>query len=183
MGIPPLFPLHDPPEAADAKARDSQGGEILNQEPFREEEFRAEALRESDRQQFMRRLRWLLIAGISSFVLVIWILARTTGSGEFIARGSDPISVVRAELDSLANGDLQSAYAQLSERYRKQVSFEDYHALVASHRRMFLTHEFRVTRRDQYKGQTFIEAQLTSETGQHFVGAIHSDPGGWALVD
>jgi hypothetical protein len=168
MGQPPLFPPPNPPEADGANDSASPGSEYLHKEPIKSLEMRAQALTESDRKQFLRRVRWLLVAGIASFILVSWILARSTGIGIYGARASDPIAVVRVELGSLASGDLEAAYAQLSERYRKEVSFEDYHALVSSHRRMFLTRQYRVTRRDQYKGQIYIDAQLTSSTGQHF---------------
>lgn len=169
MGLPPLFPPPDSPEADNAGSKEPQASEFLHTESFSEAQFRAEGLTESDRELFARRVRWLLIAGIISFAVVSWMLLRSTSLGGFGTRSGDPISVVRTELGSLANGDLQSAYAQLSERYRKTVSFEDYHALIAGHRRMFRTKQFRVTRRDEYKGQTFIEAQLTSESGQRFV--------------
>lgn len=168
MGQPPLFPPPTPPEADDAKDSASLCSEYLHREPAESLLARSEALTERGRRVFLRRVSWLLVAGIISFVAVSWMLARTTGVGIYGSRSSDPVAVVRVELGSLASGDLESAYAQLSERYRKEVSFDDYHALVSTHRRMFLTRQYRVTRRDKYKGQIFIDAQLTSSTGQHF---------------
>jgi hypothetical protein len=185
MGQPPLFPAPDPREADDSKTRESRGSEFLPVDPFHIEQVRAETLTESDRKQFLRRVRWLLATGIISFAIVSWMLARSTGRGIYGARASDPIAVVRVELGSLANGDLESAYAQFSERYRKEVSFDNYHALVSSHRRMFLTRQYRVTRRDEYKGQTFVEAQLTSSSGQHFTArfTLIEAAGRWWIDD
>jgi hypothetical protein len=76
---------------------------------------------------------------------------------------------VKLELGSLARGDMQDAYAQLSERYRKEVPFANYNALVTSHRRMFLTREYRVTRHEVHDGQMQIDAQLVSVNGKHYL--------------
>jgi hypothetical protein len=185
MDLPPLFPPPDPRESQDAKGSASPGSEFLHAEPFESAAIRAEALTESDRKQFLRRVRWLLVAGVISFVVVSWMLARSTRMGIYGSRAADPLAVVRVELGSLASGDLEAAYAQFSERYRKEVPFEDYHALVSSHRRMFLTRQYRVTRRDEYNGQTFIDAQLTSSTGQHFVArfTLIEAAGRWWIDD
>jgi hypothetical protein len=64
---------------------------------------------------------------------------------------------------------MEDAYAQLSERYRKAVPFANYNALVNSHRRMFLTREYRVTRHEVRNGQMQIDAQLVSVNGKHYL--------------
>src|ERR1019366_4959754 len=150
MGIPPQFPPPDRPESDDFTGQDSGGSEFLHAEPLPRELiqrdlFRAEAF--------------------ASFALVSWMLVRSTRMLEFGVRDSDPIAVVKLELGSLAHGDMQDAYAQLSERYRKEVPFANYNALVVSHRRMFLTREYRVTRHELHDGQMQIDAQLVSVNG------------------
>jgi|ERR1017187_1183932 hypothetical protein len=174
MGIPPQFPPPDRPELDDFTGQDSGGSEFLHAEPLPRELiqrdlFRAEAFAANDRHRFLRRLGWLLVAGFASFALVSWMLVRSTRMLEFGVRDSDPIAVVKLELGSLAHGDMQDAYAQLSERYRKEVPFANYNALVVSHRRMFLTREYRVTRHELHDGQMQIDAQLVSVNGKHYL--------------
>jgi hypothetical protein len=174
MALPPQFPPAERPESNDADEQNAVGSEFLHAEPsseelIRQDIFRAEAFAANDRQRFLRRLGWLLVAGLASFALVSWMLVRSTRIIGFGARDSGPIAVVKLELGSLARGDMQDAYAQLSERYRKQVPFADYNALVTSHRRMFLTREYRVTRDEVHDGQMQIDAQLVSINGKHYL--------------
>jgi hypothetical protein len=174
MGLPPQFPPAERPESNDPDEQNAVGSEFLHAEPsseelIRQDIFRAEAFAANDRQRFLRRLGWLLVAGLASFALVSWMLVRSTRIIGFGARDSGPIAVVKLELGSLARGDMQDAYAQLSERYRKQVPFADYNALVTSHRRMFLTREYRVTRDEVHDGQMQIDAQLVSINGKHYL--------------
>ncbi len=112
---------------------------------------------------------WLLVAGFASFALVSWMLVHSTRLMKYGAPDSEPLAVVKLELGSLARGDMEDAYAQLSERYRKEVPFANYNALVVSHRRMFLTREYRVTRREVHNGQMQIDAQLVSVNGKHYL--------------
>jgi hypothetical protein len=174
MALPPQFPPAERPESNDPDEQNAVGSEFLHAEPsseelIRQDIFRAEAFAANDRQRFLRRLGWLLVAGLASFALVSWMLVRSTRIIGFGARDSGPIAVVKLELGSLARGDMQDAYAQLSERYRKQVPFADYNALVTSHRRMFLTREYRVTRDEVHDGQMQIDAQLVSINGKHYL--------------
>jgi hypothetical protein len=174
MGLPPQFPPADRPESDGSAEQHSSGSEFLHAEPSSEELiqpdlFRAEAFAANDKRRFLRRMGWLLVVGFASFALVSWMLVRSTRMMGFGARDSEPIAVVKLELGSLARGDMKDAYAQLSERYRKQVPFANYNALVVSHRRMFLTREYRVTRHEVHDGQMQIDAQLVSVNGRHYL--------------
>lgn len=174
MGIPPQFPPADRPESEEPTGQSSGGIEFLHVEPSSDEPiqrdvFRAEAFAINDRHIFLRRMGWLLMAGFASFALVSWMLVHSTRLMKYGAQESEPLAVVKLELGSLARGDMKDAYAQLSERYRKQVPFANYNALVVSHRRMFLTREYRVTRREIRNGQMQIDAQLVSMTGKHYL--------------
>jgi len=174
MGIPPQFPPSDNPLPDGSAEQNSGGSEFLHAEPPQQESpgpdvFRAEAFVVNDRSRFLRRMGWLLVAGCASFALVSWLFVRSTRLLNFGSRDGDPIAVVKLELGSLARGDMKDAYAQLSERYRKQVSFANYNSLVVAHRRMFLTREYRVTRDEVRDGQTHIDAQLVSVNGKHYL--------------
>jgi hypothetical protein len=175
MGVPPEFPPANRPESDLSGEQIPVGSEFLHAEPFTQEEllqrdiFRAEAFAANDRQRFLRRLGWLLVAGFASFALVSWMLVRSTHMLGVGVHDEDPIAVVKLELGSLARGNMEDAYAQLSERYRKQVPFANYNALITSHRRMFLTREYRVTRHEVLNGQMQIDAQLVSVNGKHYL--------------
>ena len=144
-----------------------------------------ESLGADERARLLRRLRWVLVTGVASFLLVSWMLVRTLHQGSVVTRGADPAAVVRVELGALASGDLQSAYDQLSVRYRKEVSFEAYHQLVMMHRRVFQTRQYRVTHIEEQSGKTFLEAQLTSATGQHYLArfTLVNTAGRWWIDD
>ena len=180
METPPQFPPPKPPESGDSAEPNSGGSVFLHaespqQDSLQQEMVRAEAFEPAgtlvtgDRQRFLRRLGWLLVAGFVSFALVSWMLVRSTRLLGFGSRDADPIAVVKLELGSLARGDMKDAYEQLSERYRKEVPFVKYNALVVSHRRMFLTREYRVTRHEVRNGQMQIDAQLVSVNGKHYL--------------
>ena len=180
MDTPPQFPPPEPPESGDSAEHDSGGSVFLHAESSQQESAQQEMIPaespeevgnfiESDRQRFLRRLGWLLVAGFASFALVTWVLVRSTRMLGFGSRDADPIAVVKLELGSLARGDMKDAYDQLSERYRKEVPFVKYNALVVSHRRMFLTREYRVTRHEVRNGQMQIDAQLVSVNGKHYL--------------
>lgn len=174
MGAPPQFPPADRPESEESTGHTPGGVEFLHVEPSSDEitqrdVFRAEAFAANDRQRFLRRMGWLLVAGFASFALVSWMLVHGTRVMRHGAQDSEPLAVVKLELGSLARGNMQDAYAQLSERYRKEVPFANYKALVVSHRRMFLTREYRVTRHEVRNGQMQIDAQLVSVNGKHYL--------------
>jgi hypothetical protein len=177
MGVPPQFPPVDRPESDNSPEQNSGGSEFLHVEPsalsseefLRRDAFRAESIGANDRQRFLRRLGWLLVAGLASFALVSWMLVRSARMIGIATRDADPIAVVKLELGSLARGNMEDAYAQLSERYRKEVPFANYNTLVTSHRRMFLTREYRVTRHEVRDGQMRIDAQLVSVNGKHYL--------------
>jgi hypothetical protein len=180
MDTPPQFPPPQPHESGDSAEHDSGGSLFLHAEPSQQESAQqempvpeavepAEIFVAHDRQRFLRRLGWLLVAGFVSFALVSWMLVRSTRMLGFGSRDADPIAVVKLELGSLARGDMKDAYDQLSERYRKEVPFVKYNALVVSHRRMFLTREYRVTRHEVHNGQMQIDAQLVSVNGKHYL--------------
>jgi hypothetical protein len=186
--FPPADPLSDQPRADGASEPEqfSSGAnsEASSTEPTPPQFVPQVLLAGAHRGQFLRGVQWVLVVAVVSFA-VSWVLIRGSMVRITGARANDPLNIVRVELGSLASGDIKSGYAQLSERYRKQVSFEDYYALVTSHRRMFLTRNFRVTRREQNHGQVFIETELTSRSGRQFLAqfTLVESQGRWWIDD
>jgi hypothetical protein len=145
----------------------------------------AQTIHDDGHRDILRRMRWMMVVAVASFALAGWMILRYTRLAEFNAGASDQVAVVRAEIEALSRGDLKAGYGLLSERYRKEVPFENYHALVTEHRRVFLTREYRVTRRDETRGQIVIQAQLVTVSGQHYLAkfTLVQTAGKWWIDD
>jgi hypothetical protein len=92
---------------------------------------------ESSRRRSLRRnLTQLLVFTLAAFILTAWILVRLDSSflGAFL---NGPQDVVRAQLQALDEGQIRPAYDMFSPRYRRQVSFDIWRELIATHWRMF----------------------------------------------
>lgn len=171
-------PIHEPTESMGPESASA-----LEAEPVTI--FPAQAIHDDGRRDILRRMRWMMVVAIASFALAGWMIVRYTRLAGFNAGASDQVAVVRAEIEALSRGDLKSAYGLLSERYRKEVPFENYHALVTEHRGVFLTREYRVTRRDETRGQIVIQAQLVTASGQHYLAkfTLVQTAGRWWIDD
>src|SRR5712692_6387722 len=140
------------------------------------------------RRNLRRRLLALLAAGGVAFALTTWTLVRVEeplGPMDTRRDAAGPESVVRAQLDALARGELRSAYAFFSARYREQVPFEAYHLLVSTHPQMFRTREVRVNREEQWGGRAVLVARLVTETGERYRARftlVHAE-GRWWIDD
>ena len=89
----------------------------------------------SHQRRFRRKLLLFLSLALAAFILTSWILVRLdTPLG---VDSSEPQEIVRAHLRALDRGELRPAYEMFSARYRRQVSYDAWHELVASHWRMF----------------------------------------------
>lgn len=172
--IPPLEPsseLHnEPANVAETEAAISSSEQEIHDDGHRD---------------ILRRMRWMMVVAIASFALAGWMIVRYTRLAQFNASASDQVAVVRAEIEALSRGDLKAGYGLLSERYRKEVPFENYHAMVTEHRRVFLTREYRVTRRDESRGRIVIQAQLVTVSGQHYLAkfTLVQTRGKWWIDD
>jgi hypothetical protein len=93
--------------------------------------------------------------------------------------------VVRAEIGALGRGDLNTAYSQLSRRYRDEFPFNTYHMLVVSHRRVFLTRKYTVSQEEKRGSQIFVVAELESENGTRYTAqfTLVRDLGRWWIDD
>ncbi len=188
--IPPIDP-GDAPVIVPMNVPINEPGDLPGQERTGEDiaepvaAVTAEAIPEDGRREILRRMRWLMVAAIASFALAGWMIVRYTSLAGRNASASDQVAIVRAEIEALSRGDLKSAYGLLSERYRKEVPFENYHALVSEYRRAFLTRAYRVTRRDEVRGRTVIEAQLVTVNGQHYLAkfTLVQTAGKWWIDD
>jgi len=87
------------------------------------------------RRGFRHNLFLLLSLALAAFILTSWILVRV--DAPFGIFSSGPQELVQAQLRALDRGELRPAYDMFSARYRGQVSFDTWHELFVTHRRMF----------------------------------------------
>ena len=124
---------------------------------------------EQARRRLLRRLLALLVGGGLAFVLTIWVLVRVENPASLLAFGSGPSSVVRAHLAALNRGDLRTAYELFSAHYRKQIPFEAYHELVATHREMFRTRELEFRSSEVTEKRAVLETRLLAADGERYL--------------
>jgi len=137
------------------------------------------------RRGLRRRLLALLAAGGVAFVLTTWTLIRVENPLGPAGSGATPASAVKAHLEALNRGELRTAYALFSPRYRQNVSFEAYHELVVTHWRMFRTRELRFSRDEESSEHAVLETRMLAETGEHYVARftlVRAD-GRWWIDD
>ena len=136
---------------------------VVPAEPRAEEEARA-------RRRLLRRLKILLVTGVTAFVLTTWMLVRVPNPAAlFGIWGGGPETLVQSYFEALNRGELRAAYGMFSARFRGEVTFEAYHALVISHRRMFLTREFQVRDARGSAERTVLLTRLETTDGEHYL--------------
>jgi hypothetical protein len=208
QGIPPEEPKDETPEEKDSgsqeiysaeeslktSADETHGAELENNNAAEEVAAATEPTPPADiaerraasrarNEKLIRRIRWIAAAGFAAFFVMVWLLLRAVGPT--MMAGRDPLQVVRAEIGALERGDLNTAYSQLSRRYRDEVPFNTYHMLVVSHRRVFLTRKYTVSQEEKRGSQIFVVAELESENGTRYTAqfTLVRDLGRWWIDD
>ena len=122
------------------------------------------------RRRLLHRLKVLLAFGLVAFVLTTWTLVRLPNFAALLGGlGSGPEMLVQSYFEALNRGELRAAYGMFSSKYRGEVSFEAYHALVVSHRRMFLTREFQVRDTRASGERTVLLTRLVTTDGVRYL--------------
>ncbi len=121
------------------------------------------------RRSLLRRLLALLAVGGTAFALTTWTLVRFPSPFGTFDESGEAASVVKAHLEALGRGELRAAYEMFSPRYRAKVSFEAYHELVMTHRRIFHLREFRLSRNEETGGRAVLETNILGQNGARYV--------------
>ncbi|HEX9759935.1 MAG TPA: DUF4864 domain-containing protein, partial [Candidatus Acidoferrales bacterium] len=124
---------------------------------------------ERARRRLLRRLGVLLVLGVVGFSMVTWVLVRVEDPSALLPMGRGPSRVIENYLQALNRGELRTAYNLFSPTYRGQVSFEVYHELIVTHRRMFLTREAKLQSREIGGERTVVDTRLVSTGGERYV--------------
>jgi ketosteroid isomerase-like protein len=100
----------------------------------------------------------LLALTLAAFVLTAWILVRVPSPFGILFSG--PRDVVSAQLQALDRGELRIAYGMFSDRYRQQVPYNEWNALIMSHWRMFHTKVLGAGKPSQSGSRVTLEVHL-----------------------
>ena len=91
----------------------------------------------SPKNIFQRRVTALFAASFAAFSFTTWLLTRTQIAGSESRDAATAEGVVRMQLDAMAQGELQIAYAQFSPQYREEVPYETFQQIATTHGQMF----------------------------------------------
>jgi hypothetical protein len=105
---------------------------------------------------FRRRLAILFASSLIAFSLTAWLLVRVKLQASEPNDASTAEGVVRAQLDALAQGELQVAYSMFSPRYRNEMPFDTFARGVNAHGGMFRPRSLRL----DYKVESLAHADL-----------------------
>jgi uncharacterized protein DUF4864 len=146
---------------------------------------RAQQDRARFRRTIVRRLAVLLATAITAFVLTIWLLVRHEPPGGVAEENSAAAGVVRAQLDALGHGELRAAYDLFSDNYRKQVPFDAFHELVATHWSMFRAREIKVESREASRVRAVFDTHILSSDGERYLAryTVVEVEGRWWIDD
>ena len=110
----------------------------------------------SARQVLPRRLAILFASSLVAFSLTAWLLVRVKLNADDPHDASTAEGVVRAQLDALAQGELQVAYSMFSPRYRSEIPFDAFAHVVNAHGGMFRPKSLHL----EYKVESLAHADL-----------------------
>jgi len=110
----------------------------------------------SARHLLPRRLVILFATSLMAFSLTAWLLVRVKLNDGEPHDASTAEGVVRAQLDALAQGELQVAYSMFSPRYRNEMPFDTFAHVVNAHGGMFRPKSLHL----EYKMESLAHADL-----------------------
>lgn len=106
---------------------------------------------------------WVL-TGCGGCLLAVVLFVAAIGGGVWMMT-QGPAEDARAQLDRIAAGELDSAYAELAESYRARLSPEQFEALVAAHPALGSYAESTFSSRSVNNDTAYLEGSLTSQSG------------------
>ena len=128
-----------------------------------------ESLNPAPKNIFERRATILFATTFAAFSFTTWLLTRTQISSNDSHDASTPEGVVRIQLDALAQGELQIAYAQFSSQYRDEVPFAAFQQIATTHSQMFRANKIAIEELAKNSPREELRVHITSVDGQHYV--------------
>jgi hypothetical protein len=128
-----------------------------------------ESLKTAAHNIFQRRATILFATTFAAFSFTTWLLTRTQIGKSESHDASTPESVVRMQLDALAQSELQVAYAQFSPQYREEVPFAAFQQIVTTHNQMFRADTIAIEELTKSALRDEMRVRISSADGQHYV--------------
>jgi len=128
-----------------------------------------ESLNPAAKNIFQRRATILFATTFAAFSFTTWLLTRTQISSNDSHDASTPEGVVRIQLDALAQGELQIAYAQFSPQYREEVPYATFQQIATTHDQMFRANKIAIEELAKNSPREELRVHITSVDGQHYV--------------
>jgi hypothetical protein len=116
-----------------------------------------------------RRITALFTSSFVAFSLTTWLLTRTNFDGDGARGAGSPEGVVRMQLDALARGETQVAYALFSPRYRAEVSLDAFREVVATHGEMFHAKSIAIEEVSSSFSREEMRVRIAAADGQRYV--------------
>ncbi len=123
----------------------------------------------SPKNIFQRRVTALFAASFAAFSFTTWLLTRTQIAGSESRDAATAEGVVRMQLNALAQGEPQIAYAQFSPQYRKEVPFATFQEIATTHGQMFRANTIAIEDIEKSSLRDEMRVRITSADGQHYV--------------
>lgn len=123
----------------------------------------------SPKNTFQRRVTALFAASFAAFSFTTWLLTRTQVGGSESRDAGTAEGVVRMQLDALAQGEVQIAYAQFSPQYREEVPFATFQEIATTHGQMFRANTIAIEEIEKSALRDEMRVRIISADGQHYV--------------
>ena len=128
-----------------------------------------ESLKPAAKNTFQHRVTILFAATFAAFSFTTWLLTRTQIGNNVSHDANTPEGVIRLQLDALAQGQLQIAYAQFSPQYRDDVPYATFQQITTTHGQMFRANTIAIEDIEKSPLRDEMRVRITSADGQHYV--------------
>jgi len=128
-----------------------------------------ESLKPAPKNIFQHRATILFATTFAAFSFTTWLLTRTQIGNNEAHDASTPEGVIRMQLDALAQGEPQIAYAQFSPQYREEVPYATFQQIVTTHNQMFRANKIAIEEIEKHSSREELRVRITSADGQHYI--------------
>jgi Domain of unknown function (DUF4864) len=128
-----------------------------------------ESLKPAPKNIFQHRVTILFATTLAAFSFTTWLLTRTQINSNETHDASTPEGVIRMQLNALAQGEPQIAYAQFSPQYREEVPYAAFQQIATTHNQMFRANKIAIEAIAMNSQREELRVRITSADGQHYI--------------
>jgi hypothetical protein len=118
--------------------------------------------------RWLRQLLTLTLAALVAFAGTVWGLVHFESASDQETASLEATEVVEQQLAALKRGDLEGAYRQFSERYRREVPFELFHDLVVEHWSMFRARQVKFDPGEEVSNRILLRTHILAFDGRNY---------------